>query len=238
MHQCVDKYEVRKYVESKGLGHILNELYGVYDRPEDIGFSTLPQQFVVKTTDGGGGLNVIVVKDKETIDVNDIRGKLITWGVGKERKNAKPSGREWAYTGIARRRIIVEKYLEGSLQGDGSLSDYKLMFFNGKFRLLWVDKDRYTNHHRGFWDENLNFLPDVYSDHDTFKTPPALPAIIHEMIAVGEKLSEDFPYVRIDLYDVDGHVVFGEITFYPWSGYVKFTPDEFDYQLGAMFTEY
>ena len=74
MHQCVDKYEVRKYVESKGLGHILNELYGVYDRPEDIGFSTLPQQFVVKTTDGGGGLNVIVVKDKETIDVNDIRG--------------------------------------------------------------------------------------------------------------------------------------------------------------------
>ena len=118
------------------------------------------------------------------------------------------------------------------------MSDYKLMFFNGKFRSLWIDKDRYTDHHRGFWDENLNFLPDVYSDHETFKTPPALPESMTEMIRVGEKLSEDFPYARIDLYDVDGKVVFGEITFYPWSGYVKFYPTEFDIQLGTYFTEY
>jgi hypothetical protein len=112
------------------------------------------------------------------------------------------------------------------------------MFFNGKFRSLWVDKDRYTDHHRGFWDENLKFLSEVYSDHDTFIIPPALPGCIPEMIKVGEKLSEDFPYARIDLYDVDGKIVFGEITFYPWSGYVKFTPAEFDVQLGLYFTEY
>lgn len=118
------------------------------------------------------------------------------------------------------------------------MSDYKLMFFNGKFRSLWIDKDRYTDHHRGFWDENLNFLYDVYSDHETFKTPPDLPSSIKEMIKIGEQLSLDFPYTRIDLYDVQGMVVFGEITFYPWSGYVEFTPSKFDYQLGDYFTEY
>lgn len=112
------------------------------------------------------------------------------------------------------------------------------MFFNGKFRCLWIDKDRYTDHHRGFWDENLNFLNGVKSDHDTFDTPPAPPDTIHEMIRVGEILSRDFPYARIDLYDVNGKVMFGEITFYPWSGYVRFEPDEFDFRLGTFFDKY
>lgn len=235
MHQCVDKYEVRKYVEGKGLGHILNELYGVYDTPEEIDFDALPNQFVVKTTDGGGGLNVIVVKDKTSADFDGIRADLSHWI--HQKRGGRTFGREWAYEGDTPSRIIIEKYLEDQ-SGVGYLSDYKLMFFDGKFRSLWIDKDRYTDHHRGFWDENLNFLSEVYSDHDTFKIPPQLPSSIQEMIQVGEKLSEDFPYTRIDLYDVDGKVVFGEITFYPWSGYVKFTPSSFDEQLGSYFTEY
>ena len=234
MHQCVDKFEVRKYVESKGLGHILNELYGVYNSPNEIDFTMLPNQFVVKTTDGGGGLNVIVVKDKASTDIEDIKEKLASW---QKRKKVSNPGREWAYEGQYPSRIIIEKYLEDRT-GGGNLSDYKLMFFNGRFRSLWVDKDRYTDHHRGFWDENLKFLSEVYSDHDTFQTPPALPDCMPEMIKVGEILSEDFPYARIDLYDIDGKIVFGEITFYPWSGYVKFTPTEFDIQLGSYFTEY
>ena len=235
MHQCVDKYEVRKFVESKGLGQILNELYGVYDSPEEIDFSSMPEQFVIKTTDGGGGLNVIVVKNKKDADFDDIFKKLNLWNSGI--KIGANAGREWAYENDYPSRIIIEKYLEDKT-GSGSLSDYKLMFFNGKFRSLWVDKDRYSDHHRGFWDEKLIFLPDVYSDHDTFSAPPALPACMPEMIKVGEILSKDFPYARIDLYDVGGKVVFGEITFYPWSGYVKFTPPEFDIQLGLYFTEY
>lgn len=117
MFQCVDKYEVRQYVESKGLGHILNELYGVYDRPEDIDFSTLPDKFVVKITDGGGGLNVIVVKNKQDADLDDIRAKLTLWGAGQVRKKKKSGGREWAYTGITKRRIIIEKYLEDQMGG-------------------------------------------------------------------------------------------------------------------------
>lgn len=234
MHQCVDKYEVRRFVENKGLGHILNELYGVYDSPNEIDFDQLPEKFVVKTTTGGGGLNIIVVTDKNACNFDELRHKLGLWK-GANNLGAL-AGREWAYQGC-KPRIIIEKYLEDQT-GGGNLSDYKLMFFNGKFRSLWVDKDRYTNHHRGFWDEKLKFLSNVYSDHDTFITPPALPDCMADMIKVGEKLSEDFPYARIDLYNVEGKIVFGEITFYPWSGYVRFTPTEFDVQLGSYFTEY
>ena len=116
MHQCVDKYEVRKFVENKGLGHILNELYGVYDSPEEINFETLPNKFVMKTTAGGGGLNVIVVTDKEQCDFNELRRKLALWE-GANNLGAL-SGREWAYTGC-KNRIIIEKYLEDTGMGGG-----------------------------------------------------------------------------------------------------------------------
>lgn len=232
MHQCVDKYEVRKYVESKGLGHILNELYGVYNSPEDIDFSKLPNQFVIKTTDGGGGLNVIVVKDKSKEDIQTIYEKLRLWLNNK--KSAAAAGREWAYISDYPSRIIIEKYLEDKT-GGGNLSDYKFMFFDGVFKCLWIDKDRYTNHHRGFWNENFSFLSNVKSDHDTFENPPRLSDNILNMKSIAEKLAEGFPYARIDLYDVNGEIFFGEITYYPWSGYVQFTPDSFDYQLGSYF---
>lgn len=238
MAQCVDKYEVRKYVEGKGLGHILNKLLGVYDSVSEINFDKLPSKFVTKTTNGGGGLNVLLVKDKSSCNFKEIKQKLLSWGAGKERKHKKSLGREWAYTGIKKSRIIIEELLEDNSNADGSIEDYKMMCFNGKFKSLWIDKNRYSDHHRGFWDENLNFLPNVKSDHDTFADPPALPANMDEMVKIAEKLSEDFPYARIDLYNIKGRIVFGEITFYPWSGYVRFTPDDFDRTLGHYFTEY
>ncbi len=235
MGQCVDKYEVRAYVERKGLGNILNHCYGVYDNANDIDIDSLPNSFVAKTTDGGGGLNVIIVRDKNSLDKEQFRKDLNHW---KGNLFKMDPGREWAYTQMKSSRIIVEELLEDDTTGDGSIDDYKLMCFNGKFRCLWVDKGRYSDHHRGFWDENLNFLKGVYSDHDTFENPPALPENMNEMVAIAEKLSEDFPYARVDLYNIKGKIYFGEITFYPWSGYVKFTPDEFDYTLGSYFTEY
>lgn len=114
MHQCVDKYEVRKYVESKGLGSILNELYGVFDTPEEIDFNSLPDKFVVKTTTGSGGQNVIVVKDKNTCDFEDLRQKLSIWR-GNNNLGAL-AGREWAYK-ECKPRIIIEKYLEDNTGG-------------------------------------------------------------------------------------------------------------------------
>lgn len=235
MGQCVDKYEVRAYVEGKGLGNILNRCYGIYDNANDIDIDSLPKSFVAKTTDGGGGLNVIIVRDKNNIDREQFRKDLNHWKGNLFKMNP---GREWAYTQMKSSRIIVEELLEDDTTGDGSIDDYKLMCFNGKFRCLWVDKGRYSDHHRGFWDDNLKFLKGVYSDHDTFDNPPALPENMKEMVSIAEKLSEDFPYARVDLYNIKGRIFFGEITFYPWSGYVKFTPDEFDYTLGSYFTEY
>jgi hypothetical protein len=236
MSQCVDKYEVRKFVEKKGLGNTLTTLYGVYDKPSDIDFGMLPDKFIMKTTDGGGGLNVIIVDDKSKADYDDIMQKLSLWNGRK--KSGVSAGREWAYTGIKQSRIVVEELLEDERNADGSIEDYKMMCFNGTFRSLWIDKNRYSDHHRGFWDANLHFLPNVTSDHDTFTTPPVLPGNMNEMVKIAEKLSEDFPYARIDLYNIKGRIYFGEITFYPWSGYVKFHPDEFDYQLGDFFTFY
>ncbi len=92
MVDCVDKYEVRKYVEGKGLAHILNSLYGVYDSPDDVDFDALPDRFVLKTTDGGGGLNVILVRDKNMIDKEEVLTKLNLWTANKKRKRS--SGRE------------------------------------------------------------------------------------------------------------------------------------------------
>ena len=234
MANCVDKYEVRQFVESKGLSGILNNSLGVFNSADEIDFSALPQKFVVKTTGGGGGENVLIVRDKNNLDKKLVIKKLNMW-----LKDLGPSyGREWAYDGIQNNRLIIEELLEDDSNDDSSIDDYKFMCFNGKFKCLWVDKGRYSNHHRGFWDEKLKFLKDVYSDHDTFAIAPTLPDNINEMIMIAETLSEDFPYARVDLYNIKGKIFFGEITFYPWSGYVQFTPDQFDYQLGSFFTEY
>lgn len=232
MGDCVDKFEVRHFVESKGLGKILNNCYGVYDDAKDIKLSNLPNSFVAKTTDGGGGLNIYLVRDKRVLNEADFYEKLNHW----KRDSLKLDyGREWAYTQMKSSRIIIEELLEDSSTGDGSIDDYKFMCFDGVFKSLWIDKGRYSDHHRGFWDENLRFLPGVYSDHDTFVTPPILPKNIKEMVNIAEKLSEGFPYTRIDLYNIGGRIVFGEITFYPWSGYVQFHPDSFDFELGKWF---
>lgn len=232
MPKCVDKYDVREYVEQKGLGSILNRCYGVFNSSNEIEWEKLPNKFVAKKTTGGGGLDVVIVKNKADKNKEELFALFETWTLPRKKYS---SGREWAYTGIEKNRIIIEDLLEDDTNSDGSINDYKFMCFNGKFKYLWIDKDRYSDHHRGFWDKDLQFLPEVYSDHETFVNPPQLPDNINEMIKVAEKLSEDFPYARIDLYNIKGTIYFGEVTFYPWSGYVKFHPDSFDITLGNMF---
>lgn len=229
---CVDKYLVREFVKERlGTAKYLNTLYQVCNRADQIDFDALPNKFVIKTTDGGNGDNVLICIDKLSLDRRKVAKLVNSW----RNKQYYLISREWAYQGAKQSMIIVEQYLESDENKDGSIDDYKFLCFDGKFHYLWLDKDRYSNHKRGFWNKELHFLGNVKSDQPTFETTVVLPANIDEMILIAEKLSNGFPFARIDLYNIKGKIYFGEITFYPWSGYVQYTPDNFDYELGACF---
>lgn len=232
MAQCVDKYEVRKYVERKGLEHILNVLYGVYDTFDEIDFGSIPDRFVVKSTTGGGGFNVIVVKEKDTCDWKEIGNKINTWGVHIE--GSVSPGREWAYSGMGRTRIVIEQFLEDT-KSEG-LTDYKFFCFSGLPYCVQVDTGRFDGHHQNYYDMQWKSL----GVHCTYPEgePQEEPQNFDEMKCVAAQLSADFPFVRVDLYNISGKIYFGELTFYPSSGYGKFHPDKFDFQLGKEFTEY
>lgn len=230
MGQCVDKYEVRNYIQLKGLYSILNTLYGVYENAEEIDFSVLPNRFVIKTTDGGGGENIIICRDKSNLNIKKTREMLSRW---KNKKNIN-AGREWAYTCIKRSRIIIEEYLENEQNPEAGISDYKIFCFNGEPYCIVYDIDRYIGHKRNFYDINWNCLG-ISSDCPSFDDNIPKPEGLNRMLEVSKILSKDFPFVRVDLYYLKGKVYFGELTFYPWSGYVQYNPDKFDYVLGEQF---
>lgn len=232
MSDCVDKYEVRKYVAGKGLGNILNECYGVYDRVEDIDLNTLPDQFVAKITNGGGGLNVILVRNKNKLNIDDFITKLRHWNM----QQPSYGGREWAYYGIKKSRIIIEELLIDNSNADGTIEDYKFFCFDGKVYCVQADCGRYTQHKRNLYTDKWEQLPVSC----TYPNAPANlePVNFEEMLRIVEILSSDFPFVRVDLYNIQGKIYFGELTYYPGSGYEAYTPDSFDFELGKYFTTY
>lgn len=226
---CVDKYRVRQYIENKGLSSILNNLYGVYDNANEIDFEKLPQSFVIKTTDGGGGNNIKLVKDKCAIDIPSVCKEVNSWLNVKDIN----AGREWAYTGIKKSQIVVEELLINSENPESGIEDFKILCFHGEPKFIIVDKDRYINHKRNFYTPEWNRVY-VSTDHEQFESEYPCPKNFDKMMDVAKKLSEDFPFVRVDLYNLDGKIYFGELTFYPWTGYVKFDPDSFDEELGNL----
>ena len=235
MHQCVDKYEVRKYIESKGWGSILNELYGVYDSSNEIDFNELPRKFVLKTTTGGGGQNVIIVTDKYTCDLNELKKRLAKWESANNL--GALAGREWAYQNC-KSRIIAERLLENST--GSTLVDYKFFCFNGELKYLYVISDRKPGEYAllGIYDINFNKLPIYRCDEHRAKKAVPKPQNYEIMVEIARKLSEEFPQVRVDLYNIDGKIYFGELTFYDGSGYFHYDPDEFDFEMGQCFKEY
>lgn len=237
MHQCVDKFEVRKYVENKGLGGILNRLYGIYNSSDEIDFDALPTKFVVKTTKGGGGINVILVSDKSHIDRSVMCNKLDKWL--KQQSSGKNIGREWAYEGESPSRIIIEEYIENKSK-EASLVDYKFFCFNGEPRYLYVVSDRKPGEYAylGVYDIDFNKLPVYRCDERRAEYAIPKPKNYDQMVEIARTLSADFPHVRVDLYNIDGKIYFGELTFYDGSGYFHYDPDSFDFELGSYFTEY
>ena len=230
MHKCVDKYKVREYVKDKGLEEILVPLIKKYDSVNDINWNELPDRFVLKTTHGSGGLNVVICNDKSKLSKIDISEKI---KAGSKPFKKRSAGREWAYYGL-NPGVIIEKLLINDKNPKAGVNDYKIFCYNGEPKYIIVDIDRYIGHKRNFYDTDWNNL-NIGSDCAESNREIEKPENFDKMLKVAAILSEDFPYVRVDLYSVENKIYFGELTFYPWSGYVQFTPDEWDYRFGKDF---
>lgn len=234
MVQCVDKYDVRAYVESKGLGHILNECYGVFDRVEDIDFDALPDQFVLKDTLGSGGNSVILIQNKAKMDLDAVKAQLHRWI--NEDHRTRTGGREWPYYSGKKHRIIIEKYISSD-ESTGGLIDYKFFCFAGRVAYIYGIADRTIGAGAGLgiFDKDFNILPYQRTDERPLMRVIEKPDNFKEMLDMAQRIAEEFPHARIDFYKPDNSVLFGEITFFDGSGYMQFEPDEFDFILGKLF---
>ena len=224
-----DKYKVRKYVEDKGLSNILVRLYGVWERAEDVDFNLLPESFVLKTNHACG--TVLLVEDKAKINYSEIRKILNEWlhiTIGRE--TAEPH-----YLGISP-LIIAEEYLKPS--SGGSLVDYKLFTVNGRTELVMVCSDRKIGVGAliSLYDSNWNFCPERLGACHSKDGLAAVakPDSFDKMKEYAEILCRDFPFVRMDFYDVDGKVYFGEMTFTPKGGYCSTLTDEESLRIGKQ----
>ena len=229
MTKCSDKFTVREYIEDKGFGNLLNPLFAVYDNPDEVDFDALPNSFAMKCS-VGSGLNYFV-SDKSKENYDQLRQMLREW----YKDDSYSYGREWCYKNC-KPRILIERLIPRNDVND--LPDYKFFCFNGKVFCLYTMIDYTDNHENGklgFFDRDFNQMPYYRLDFKPITEPISKPVCFDEMVATAEALAKDFPHVRVDFYDVNGQVVFGELTFYNASGYTKFTPDEFDFIMGEKF---
>ena len=221
-----DKLLVRDYVKEKIGKEYLIPLLGKWKKFDEIDFDTLPDQFVLKCNHDSGGL--VVCRDKSALDYKKAKNKIEK----SLKSNFYTIGREYQYRNI-KPMILCEKFI--SENGKVPM-DYKIYCFNGKQDVMLVCRNRFSNDsHKAeylFYDQNWKFLPWIKGDEK--KKDPKLPRPenLNEMLEVAKKLSEDFIYARIDLYNVNGKIYFGEITLSPNSGFYSGLTEETDRILG------
>lgn len=225
--KMVDKYEVKQYVIDKiGEDHVIPCL-GVWDKAEDIEYDKLPDAFVLKVTHDSGGLRV--VKDKKSCDRDEINEYLNK----RLQRNFFYAGREWQYKNV-KPRIIAEPYVD--TLGKESSVEYKITCINGKVEFITVCKgiahSRLDYRTNDFYSRDFKRLDMVTNYYANSKDENKMPGCIGEMLEVSEKLAQDFPTVRVDFYVDNDDFIFGEMTFYTWDGFFKFTPAEWDLKLG------
>lgn len=221
--KLVDKFEVKEYVTPIiGQEHIIPTL-GVWDRFDDIDFDKLPDQFVLKCTHDSEGL--VIVKDKSTMDKAAAKEKI----EAALKQNFYYIGREWPYKDV-KPRIIAEKYMEDRV--DGELRDYKFFCFNGEPKAMFIASDRASDYVK-FDYFNLDFKHlDIKQKYPHADKSLRKPETFNKMVELSRTLSKGFPHVRVDFYEVEGHLYFGELTFYHFSGFMPFEPDKWDYIFG------
>lgn len=228
----VDKYAVKQYVADIIGEEYIIPTFGVWDKVEDIDWQSLPNQFVMKCTHDSGGL--IICKDKSQLDIEEAKQKL-----NKSLcYNYYLNGREWPYKNVPR-RIIAEKFMAPEKTPvPKDLPDYKFFCFNGEPKYCQVIRDRNTKETIDFYDMDWKHQEFVGLNPVACNglTPVACPENLDEMKDICRKLAKDISFVRVDLYVIDDRKYFGELTFYPTSGFGVFTPDEWNDRLGDLLT--
>ena len=223
--QMVDKYEAKKYVASIIGEEYIIPTYGVYNSFEEIDFTRLPQQFVLKCTHNSGG--VFVCKDKATFDIEGAKKQVKKW----LKKNPYWKNREYPYKNV-KPRIIIEQYMED--ESGYELKDYKFFCFDGIAKYIFVASDRGKDDEEtkfDFYDIEWNLLP-FTNGHPNSNKKMKKPENYDKMVDISERLSKGIPHVRVDLYNINGRIYFGELTFFHWSGLVPFVPPKWDVIFG------
>lgn len=221
----VDKFAVKQYVEEKIGKNYLIPTLGIWNRFDDIDFNSLPNQFVLKCTHDSGGL--VICKDKSKLDLTVAR-KIINKCL---KHNFYYSGFEWPYKNV-KPRIIAEQYMEDTKTKE--LRDYKFFCFDGIVKYLFIATERQKEGEDvkfDFYDADFHHLP-FRQGHENAFVLPEKPLRFDEMKILAEKLSSGMPHVRVDLYEVDGTIYFGEFTFFHHGGWTPFDPEEWDYTFG------
>lgn len=221
--KCADKYEVREYVTDKIGENILNELFAVYDKPDQIDLQQLPNSFVLKATHSSS-MNIIC-QNKNQMNWEENYDLMNHW----LRTNYYRGTREWVYKDI-KPRIICEKLLED--EKEGGLNDYKFFCFNGEPKFIQVDVGRFSDHRKNLYDLNWDILPFTHN-FPNYPGEIEEPKTLDKMIQFAKLLSGDFPFVRVDFYSIGEKVYFGELTFFPAAGFGRFKPNKYDEILGS-----
>ena len=221
----VDKYKVRKYIADTIGEQYLIPLIAVYDKVEDIDFSKLPQKFVLKCNHNSG-VGMCICKDKSKLNIRKVK-KGLKKGL---KQDYYLTGREWPYKNVER-KIVCEKFMEDKDSPD--LKDYKFMCFNGEVKCSFVCSERFSAEGLKvtFFDRDWQVMPFIRHYPKSEKSIDK-PKNYQLMIELAEKLSKDIPFVRVDFYEVNGKVYFGELTFFPGNGLEEFEPEEYDRILG------
>ena len=221
----VDKFAVKEYVANIiGQEYIIPTL-GVWDRPEDIAWDELPRQFVLKNTHGGGSKGVIICKDKLTFD----KEKAIANLNKAMKRDLYKRFREWPFKNVPK-RIIAEVYMEDSKTH--SLNDFKFFCFNGIPSICGVFTDRWSRVASDYFDMEWSHLPFTLRNIPFAECAPEKPQSFDTMRQLAAKLAAGYPHLRVDFYEVNGKVYFGELTLFSSSGFSQFSPQRYDQILG------
>lgn len=222
--EMVDKFAAKKYVAKIiGKEYIIPTI-GVWSNPRDIQFDSLPNKFVLKSTHDSGGIKII---DKcQEFDKEEI----ISFFKKRLAHGTYEIQREWPYKNVPK-RIIAEEFMEDDKRKE--LRDYKFFCFNGKVKALFIATDRQSKRPTAFdfFDADFNWL-DIRHGHPNAICKPEKPKNFELMKEIASKLSVGFPQLRVDLYEANGKVYFGELTFFHHGGIIPFDPEEWDYKFG------